>query len=111
MIGSIKSISLLRRIFFDHLNHLHLVSYSGKKRMVFDPLKIGWVDYPDGEKKFKERYESYISQLSNWVANFHVAFQKIIDHPQRKKDIYWRDEISEDIDKATNPCREEKKDD
>lgn len=102
---------LVKENIFDHLNHLHLVSYSGKKRMVFDPLKIGWVDYPDGEKKFKERYESYSSQLSNWVANFHVAFQKIIDHPQRKKDIYWRDEISEDIDKATNPCREEKKDD
>ena len=104
---------LVKENIFDQLDHLHLVSHSGnlKKRTVFDPLKIGWVDYPDGEKKFKERYESYSSQLSNWVANFYVAFEKIINHPEMIKGWHWRDDIIEDIGKATNPCREEKKDD
>ena len=100
---------LVKENIFDQLDHLYYSNYvEGKK--TFDPLKIGWLDYPDGEKKFKERYESYKSQLSNWVANFHVAFQKIINHPQRKKDIYWREDDMKDIDKATNPLPDKKDD-
>ena len=100
---------LVKENIFDQLDHLYYSNYvEGKK--TFDPLKIGWLDYPNGEKKFKERYESYKSQLSNWVANFHVAFQKIINHPRRKKDIYWREDDMKDIDKATNPLPDKKDD-
>ena len=100
---------LVKENIFDQLDHLYYSNYAEGKK-TFDPLKIGWLDYPDGEKKFKERYESYKSQLSNWVANFHVAFQKIINHPQRKKDIYWREDDMKDIDKATNPLPDKKDD-
>jgi hypothetical protein len=100
---------LVKENIFDQLDHLYYSNYvEGKK--TFDPLKIGWLDYPNGEKKFKERYESYKFQLSNWVANFHVAFQKIINHPRRKKDIYWREDDMKDIDKATNPLPDKKDD-
>jgi hypothetical protein len=100
---------LVEENIFDKLDHLYYSTHVvGKK--TFDPLKIGWIDYPDGQKKFKERYESYRSQLSNWVANFHVAFQKIINHPRRKKDIYWREDDMKDIDKATNPIPDKKDD-
>jgi len=100
---------LVKENIFDQLDHLYYSSYAQGKKP-FDPLKIGMIEYPDGEKKFKERYESYKSQLSNWVANFHVAFQKIINHPQRKKDIYWREDDMKDIDKATNPLPDKKDD-
>ena len=100
---------LVKENIFDQLDHLYYSTHvAGKK--TFDPLKIGWIDYPDGEKKFKERYESYKSQLSNWVANFHVAFQKIINHPRRKKDNYLREDDMKDIDKATNPLPDKKDD-
>jgi len=100
---------LVEENIFDKLDHLYYSTHVvGKK--TFDPLKIGWMDYPEGQKKFKERYESYKSQLSNWVANFHVSFQKIINHPQRKKDIYWREDDMKDIDKATNPLPDKKDD-
>jgi len=100
---------LVEENIFDKLDHLYYSTHVvGKK--TFDPLKIGWMDYPEGQKKFKERYESYKSQLSNWVANFHVAFQKIINHPQRKKDIYWCEDDMKDIDKATNPLPDKKDD-
>ena len=100
---------LVKENIFDQLDHLYYSTHvAGKK--TFDPLKIGWIDYPDGEKKFKERYESYKSQLSNWVANFHVAFQKIINHPRRKKDNYLREDDMKDIDKATNPIPDKKDD-
>ena len=100
---------LVKENIFDQLDHLYYSNYAEGKK-TFDPLKIGWLDYPDGEKKFKERYESYRSQLSNWVANFHVAFKKIINHPQQKKDIYWREDDMKDIDKATNPIPDKKDD-
>jgi len=100
---------LVEENIFDKLDHLYYSTHvAGKK--TFDPLKIGWIDYPDGEKKFKERYESYKSQLSNWVANFHVSFQKIINHPRRKKDNYLREDDMKDIDKATNPMPDKKND-
>ena len=66
------------------------------------------IKYPDGEKKFKDRYESYSSQLSNWVIHFYNAFKEVTDHPDTKKDLYWQESTIENIDKATNPFRKKK---
>ncbi len=94
---------------FDQLDHLYYTNYAQGKKP-FDPLKIGMIEHPEGEEKFKERYESYSSQLSNWVVHFYNAFKEIINHPDRKKDFYWREDTIEDIDKATNPFRKKKDD-
>ena len=100
---------LVKENIFDQLDHLYYSSYAQGKKP-FDPLKIGWIDYPDGENKFKERYESYSSQLSNWVVHFYNAFKEILDHPNCKEDFYWREDTIEDIDKATNPFKKKKDD-
>lgn len=92
---------------FDQLDHLYYSGYAQGKKP-FDPLKIGMINYPDGEKKFRERYESYSSQLSNWVVHFYNAFKEVLNHPNCKEDFYWREDTIEDIDKATNPFRKKK---
>ena len=98
---------LVKENIFDQLDHLYYSGYAQGKKP-FDPLKIGMINYPDGEKKFRERYESYSSQLSNWVVHFYNAFKEILDHPNCKEDFYWREDTIEDIDKATNPFRKKK---
>tara|TARA_R100001443_G_scaffold31745_1_gene45907 strand:- start:1110 stop:1982 length:873 start_codon:yes stop_codon:yes gene_type:complete len=100
---------LVKENIFDQLDHLYYSSYAQGKKP-FDPLKIGMIEFPDGEKKFKERYESYSSQLSNWVVHFYNAFKEILDHPNCKEDFYWREDTIEDIDKATNPFKKKKDD-
>jgi hypothetical protein len=100
---------LVKENIFDQLDHLYYTNYAQGKKP-FDPLKIGMIEHPEGEEKFKERYESYSSQLSNWVVHFYNAFKEIINYPDRKKDFYWREDTIEDIDKATNPFRKKKDD-
>ncbi len=100
---------LVKENIFDQLDHLYYTNYAQGKKP-FDPLKIGMIEHPEGEEKFKERYESYSSQLSNWVVHFYNAFKEIINHPDRKKDFYWREDTIEDIDKATNPLPDKKDD-
>lgn len=98
---------LVKENIFDQLDHLYYSGYAQGKKP-FDPLKIGMINYPDGEKKFRERYESYSSQLSNWVVHFYNAFKEVLNHPNCKEDFYWREDTIEDIDKATNPFRKKK---
>lgn len=98
---------LVKENIFDQLDHLYYSGFAQGKKP-FDPLKIGMIKYPDGEKKFKDRYESYSSQLSNWVIHFYNAFKEVTDHPDTKKDLYWQESTIEDIDKATNPFRKKK---
>ena len=98
---------LVKENIFDQLDHLYYSGFAQGKKP-FDPLKIGMIKYPDGEKKFKDRYESYSSQLSNWVIHFYNAFKEVTDHPDTKKDLYWQESTIKDIDKATNPFRKKK---
>ena len=98
---------LVKENIFDQLDHLYYSGFAQGKKP-FDPLKIGMIKYPDGEKKFKDRYESYSSQFSNWVIHFYNAFKEVTDHPDTKKDLYWQESTIEGIDKATNPFRKKK---
>ena len=98
---------LVKENIFNQLDHLYYSGFAQGKKP-FDPLKIGMIKYPDGEKKFKDRYESYSSQLSNWVIHFYNAFKEVTDHPDTKKDLYWQESTIEGIDKATNPFRKKK---